>query len=321
MITAVLLGSGGSLPIPKRYLTALYLNIEGTSVLIDCGEGTQVAFSKADRTYNSLSVICITHNHADHIFGLPGLLSSIDQVLKLNAGSKHSGKIVIVAPKTCKWVLEALLSATSLTKLRVIFAWIEQGVEESEFAFPNFTVTAYRLHHSVECYGYAVRERVHNVFSKEKAEQCKVGQEAWKFLEAGYRVIRDNEIYSIDDITDKKRIGVKIAYATDTTMCSNLTKCVEGADLAVLEGMYFNCEQFPLTIDSKHLTFEDAATLARDGGVKELWLTHFSPVITNPRKGLENIEKIFENVTCGYCGLSTIIESSIIEEEGGSPIV
>ncbi len=304
MISCTLLGSSGTLPKPDRGLTALYLNIGGEGILVDCGEGTQVNFTNAKKSFSNLKVICITHCHADHIFGLPGLLTSLDQTLKTSLDIKRDANLVLIAPKASKSILEALLSALVLVKLRVIKVWIECGTEESDFEFSKFKIKAFRLCHSIDCYGYVIEEVVNDPFSKVKAYSMPISEESWKFLQAGHRIIEDDEVYSVEDITSGKRSGARVVYATDTLPCNSLRRNAVDTDLAVLEGMYFDKENSAAMLDSKHMNFLDAAQIAKDAGTTTLWLTHFSPSIVYPRDGLPAVQEIFPNSVCGYCGLS-----------------
>lgn len=304
MISCTLLGSSGTLPKPDRGLTALYLNIGGDGVLIDCGEGTQVNFTSAKKSFSNLQVICITHCHADHVFGLPGLLVSLDQTLKTSLDMKRDANIVLIAPKASKSVIEALLSALTFAKLRVIKVWIDFGVEESDFEFPKYKIRAFRLCHSIDCYGYVIEEVVNDPFSMSKANSMPISEESWKFLQAGHRIIEDDEVYSVEDITSGKRSGARVVYATDTLPCDNLRRNAIDTDLAVLEGMYFDKETSAVVLESKHMVFTEAAEIAREAGTDTLWLTHFSPSIVYPKDGLPAVHEIFQNAVCGYCGLS-----------------
>ena len=301
MMYAVLLGSGGSCPRSTRPLTSAYLKVDGTTILIDCGEGTQMACYKAGVKIYDISVICLTHLHADHVLGLPGLLLSMDQILKANR--EHNRKLVtVIGPPSCKSLVHSLISAAPVKNLAVQFVAIE-GNEQS-FDFGSFVLKAYKVNHSVECYGYSVEEVMKPHFSLEKAESCGVGEETWKFLQAGYKVVKGDRKYRLNDITEgEPSPRAKIAYVTDTLVCDGVRKAVNGADLAIVEGMYFSDEDRPKLLKSMHMSFEGAATVAKEERVKRLWLTHFSPTITDPLEGLGDARKIFPETYCGKCGM------------------
>lgn len=300
MIQAVMLGSGGSRPVPNRFLSSLYCSVSGVGVLFDCGESTQTAIMKARSKIMSISVICLTHSHADHILGLPGLLASIDQSIKLD--SKHNSKMIfIVAPESCRNPVNNLKRAAFLSNIEIVFICLENAEEVLEF--PGFIIEAYRVKHSIDCYGYSITEKVNPHFSIEKAQACGLPEKAWKFLQEGYTVADGDEIFTIKDITDKPRKSAKVAYVTDTLRCDAVGKCVKGSDLAVLEGMYYNNDGLSKSVDSMHMTFEQASQIACESEVKELWLTHFNPSILNPKRGLAYATKHFRNTKCGYTGL------------------
>ncbi len=302
MVKATLLGNAGSKPTLGRALAACALQINGKVVLIDCGEGTQVSLLKTGVNCYDVSVICLTHMHGDHTLGLPGLLASIDQLVKCDSVDRGRKDVVIVAPASCKPVVEAVRSMVSLSRLSLHCVWLYDETESLEFE--DFYVKAYKVRHSVDCYGYCVVEKDLPHFSSEKAGMCRLESGSWGFLQKGYVVISDRELYTVNDITDGKVSPVKIAYVTDTLPCPAIQECIKDADLAILEGMYVCAADRPKHIVTEHLTFIDAAKAARNAGVKRLWLTHFSQTLSRPKDGLRKIRNIFNKAVCGYQGLS-----------------
>lgn len=302
MINAIMLGNGGSNPTINRYLSSAYLKVEGTKLLMDCGEGTQVACAKAGVKIYDISVICLTHAHGDHILGLPGLLTSIDQILKVNSRSDKK-TITIIGPKSCKGTLFSLLATASICKLSINY--VELYGSYQKFYFSNFVLEARRVKHTVDCYGYSVQEITKPHFSSEKAKICNAPEESWKFMQSGHKIENDGESYDISDITEGDASkGAKVVYVTDTAMCDGLEEIVQDADLAIMEGMHFSALHKPKLVSAKHLTFEEAAQTAQKCGVKKLWLTHFSPTIIDPEIGLRYATAYFPNTECARCGLS-----------------
>lgn len=302
MLKATLLGCAGSRPTASRPLTALAVQIDSKVILIDCGEGTQVSLLKTGVNCYEVAVICLTHVHGDHTLGLPGLLSSMDQLVKVDSQDKDKKDVFVIAPISCKSFIASVRDMVGLSKLDLHCVWLSEETES--FEFERFYINAYKVKHSVECYGYNVIEKAAPHFSKEKAEMCGLARNSWGFLQKGYTVVCDRELYTVNDITDGKVSPVKVAYVTDTLPCPGIQKCIEGADLAILEGMYASAAEYPKQIAAKHLTFEDAARAAKEAGVKNVWLAHFSQTLGRPEEKLDKARSIFKRIRCGYLGLS-----------------
>ncbi len=304
MFRAKLLGSGGNMLLPNRELTSLLLNINGEQVLIDCGEGTQSACGKAKASYMNLSVICITHCHGDHVFGLLGLLSTMDSRRRASK-IQEKRNITIIAPASCRDVILGMKRILALFTINLINLWIEPDSDgEEEFEFTHFKIKAFKICHSVECFGYRIEEKINDHLDREKALKCPFEQDAWKFLQAGHGILCNKEIYNISDLTEVKSHAIKIAYATDTVPCDAILRNVNGPDLAILEGMYLDDNDRATVFSTQHMTFVEAAEIAREAEASNLWLTHFSPTMQHPEDGLQLINDIFPGVVCGYCGLS-----------------
>lgn len=301
MIRATILGTGGYLPTESRGLSSAYLKVEGTNILMDCGEGTQLACTTAGVKLYEISIICLTHRHADHVLGLPGVLTSIDQIVKVNGAPKKL--VVIIAPRSCKYICTNLINAANIHNISVKILYVSG--EKQVFNFGKFKIKAFRLEHTVECYGYCVQEVMRPHLNKETADKSGLPEESWKFLQTGHKLCVDETEFGIEAITDGDASrGITVAYATDTDSCPGLHKVLEQADLAIVEGMYYNKDRLPKTFQPKHLTYEDAAYAASSAGVKQMILTHFNPMMKDPANGLRYATDIFSNTVCGVPGMS-----------------
>ena len=179
MLDICLLGTGGMMPLPYRYLTSLMARCGGSNLLIDCGEGTQVAIKKKSWSPKPIDVICFTHYHADHISGLPGLL------LTLGNCERHE-PIHMIGPKGLERVVSALRVIAPELPFEIIFHEITK--EEQEFKFDNipYKIEAFKLNHNVLCYGYKLSIERLAKFDAQKAKEKDIPLKYWNRLQHGY---------------------------------------------------------------------------------------------------------------------------------------
>lgn len=294
MLNLCLLGSGGMKPLPQRGLTSLFFECDGTRVLIDCGEGAQIFARQAKENIQITDVIFLTHLHADHVLGLPGLIASMSNAERTKSLS------IIGPPGTSDFVRNAL-SLISKPNFRIISFDIK-GSGNAEFNFGRMQITSFPLKHSITCLGYCIEIPRLSKFNVDVANQFRLDQKLWSFLQEGVDVYKDDIRYSYEAVFGESRKGVKVVYATDTSICNNLFEYCKDADLAFLDAMYKDSEQAQGKGCEQHMTFEEAATVAKECNVKELILTHFSPQIVNPAQGLPLAREIFSNTNLGFDG-------------------
>lgn len=282
------------MPLPDRYLTALILRCQGMSTLVDVGEGTQVALRAAGWSVKPIDTILITHLHADHVSGLPGLLLTMG-----NAERKESVKIY--GPRgTRKAVTSLLVIAPDLPFEVEVEEWEN---DREERVLPNgLIVHAFRVKHRVPCYGYSFRLPRAGRFSVERAKEAGVPLKLWNRLQKGEEVLQDGILYTPDMVLGPERKGLHILYSTDTRPVPAIPEEGRNADLMILEGLYGDDEKMDKVRASRHMIFEEAAYLAKEAGAKELWLTHFSPALVYPEAFLKKTRKIFPNTELGANG-------------------
>ena len=294
MVSVCLLGCGGSLPSSNRYLTSLLVEVNGRKILIDCGEGTQVSMKIQNTGFKDIDVICFTHYHADHVAGLPGLLLTI-------ANSGRVEPITIVGPTGLDRVIEGLTVITPWLPFELKLTEISESENEvgrltTNLLEENNTYIEWTHgDHSTLCLAYTVNVTRHREFDANKAKQLNIPMQYWKILQKGVAV----DSYTPDMVLGKQRRGLKIAYSTDTRPTRNLVQLVRDSDLLVCEGMYGSEEDLPKALRNKHMLFSEAATIALEAEVSELWLTHFSPSLTEPQDYISNATDIFKNTAVG----------------------
>ena len=280
MLDVCLLGCGGMMPLPYRWLTSLMTRYNGSSLLIDCGEGTQIAIKEKGWSFKPIDVICFTHYHGDHISGLPGLLLTMG-----NADRREP--LTLIGPKGLERVVTALRVIAPELPFPIHCVEIE-GTEQT-FEMNGYRLKAFRVNHNVLCYGYALEIDRAGKFDPERAKAEQIPQMYWKHLQKGETVEYEGRILTPDLVLGPPRKGIKLTYTTDTRPTDSIRENAKGSDLFICEGMYGEKEKIAKAREYKHMTFYEAAQLAKDAQVKEMWLTHYSPSLTRAEEYLSLI--------------------------------
>lgn len=309
MIDIRLLGSGGGMPMPDRFLSSLTINYKGRNILMDCGEGTQVAMRKAHSGFKAIDIICISHWHGDHIFGLPGLLSTI-------GNSDRTEAIIIIGPKGIEKIINGLrvaipylpyeINIIEIAREQLALTLTDRGLklkEEKDELHKDIVISTMELDHSLPCIGYSFYIPRKPKFEPEKAIMNNVPKEFWKTLQNGETIINKDKKYQPNMVLGKKRKGIKLSYITDSRSIDTIIDFIYESDLFICEGTYGDNEDKDKAIKNKHMTFAEAADLAKRGRVKELLITHFSPSMDTPEIYANNAISIFPNTIIGYDGL------------------
>ncbi len=292
MLDLALLGTGGMMPLPNRFLTSLLLRLNGHMLLLDCGEGTQVAMKELGWGFKSIDVICITHYHADHISGLPGLLLTI-------GNSDRTEPVTIVGPKGLKRVYEGLRIICPELPFKVELKEIEGG---ESLKISQFEISTLKLNHKITCLGYSFNVKRIGRFNVEKAMALNLPKNLWNVIQKQGSVEYEGNVYTADMVLGDERKGIKVSYATDTRPVDALPEFVRNSDLFICEGMYGENEKINKAKEYKHMLFSEAADIAKRGNVKEMWLTHFSPAMPFPENFIKNAVDIFKNTSLGKDG-------------------
>lgn len=284
MLDVCLLGCGGMMPLPYRWLTSLMLRYNGGSLLIDCGEGTQIAIKEKGWSFKPIDVICFTHFHGDHISGLPGLLLTMG-----NADRKEL--LTLIGPKGLERVVSSL--RVIAPELPFPIECVEINGAEQIFELNGYRLKAFKVNHNVPCYGYTVEIDRAGKFDVQRARTQEIPQKYWSILQKGECVEEGDRILTPDMVLGPPRKGIKLTYTTDTRPTQSILENAKGSDLFICEGMYGEKEKMAKAVEHKHMMFQEAASLAKEAGVKELWLTHYSPSLTHPEEYMDEVRKIF----------------------------
>ena len=229
MLDICLLGSGGMMPLPYRWLTSLMVRYNGSSLLIDCGEGTQIAIREKGWSFKPVDVICFTHYHGDHISGLPGLLLTM-------GNAERTAPLTLIGPKGLERVVNALRVIAPELPFPIVFKEID-GAEE-EFCLNGYRLKAFKVNHNVLCYGYTLALDRAGRFHPEEALKLGIPKIYWSRLQKGEIVTDKDRIFTPDMVLGGQRKGIKLTYCTDTRPTQSIIDNAMHSDLFVCEGMY-----------------------------------------------------------------------------------
>lgn len=268
------------MPLPGRRLASMLIRRNGRLMLIDCGEGTQVNVREAGHSLARIDAIFLTHFHADHVAGLPGLL--------LSAGtSGRTESVTLYGPRGLRQVVSCLRVIAPELPYELVLRELHG---ETAHMFEDVQLTFFELSHIIPCYGCTFKLNRPGKFDAERAKAQGIPIGYWKILQRG-----DNaEHYTPDMVLGPARKGIKFAYMTDTRPIKGIGP-IEGADLLVCEGTYGEADKADKANKYGHMTFTQAAELAARANAKRLVLTHFSPSMNNPEDYIENARHVFPN--------------------------
>lgn len=290
MLDVCLLGTGGMMPLPNRWLTALLVRYNGRKLLIDCGEGTQITLKMSGWGFKTIDTICFTHYHGDHVTGLGGLLLTI-------GNSGRTEPLTLIGPVGLRRVVEGL--TVIAPDLPFELKYIELEEETRIQISRGFSIKAVPVEHAIACFAYIVELERRPKFNPEKAANLNIPMTLWKELQRGETIQWNDKDYTPDMVLGDQRKGIKVAYCTDSRPVHRLIDSIKESDLFICEGMYGDEEDKAQAQKNKHMTFSEAAALAKEGEVEELWLTHFSPALTEPEQFLKVATDIFPNTKLG----------------------
>lgn len=301
MLDICLLGTGGMMPLPYRWLTSLMARYNGKSILIDCGEGTQIAMKEKGWSPKPIDIICFTHFHADHVSGLPGMLLTM-------GNAERTEPLLIIGPKGLTRVVSAL--RVIAPELPFEIQCMEITETEQTFSFEGFRIEAFRVNHNVVCYGYSIVVERKGKFQLERAIELGIDKRYWSRLQKGETIETEVGTLTPDMVLGEERKGLKVTYCTDTRPTESIAKNATGADLFICEGMYGEPDKQEKAKEHKHMTFFEAAKLAKAADVGELWLTHYSPSLTYAEEFMPATRKIFPRAVAGKDGKSAELKFS-----------
>jgi ribonuclease Z len=266
-----ILGTGGMMPLPGRGLTSVLLRREGELFLFDCGEGTQIGLRRLNLRWKKITSIFISHTHADHVTGLPGILMLSSQV-------DRDEPLYIYGPPRIREFVDAMRRTLDMyINYEIVVKEVEGGATLVQHE--EYSITTHTLVHTKPCLAYCLEERMRpGVFFPDKAQALGVPRgPLWSRLQGGDDVsLPDGTTVRPEQVMGSERKGRKFCFATDTIAAPGLAEFARASDVFICEGM-FSEDLADTAADKKHLTAAQAARVARDGCVKQLGLIHYSP--------------------------------------------
>ena len=279
------------MPLPERWLSAAFLRYNGRMILIDCGEGTQIPIKLCGWGFKNIDCILFTHYHADHIAGLPGLLLTMS-----NSGRVEP--LTLIGPPGIKRIVEGLLVVCPAFPFDLMLGELSLKKEDA-FKINDLIIRSIPADHNMPCISFGVELLRKGKFDADRAGKLGLPVKYWKVLQSGENVEYNGIVYKPDMVLGEPRRGIKICYCTDTRPFRGIAEFVNEADLFVCEGMYGDTDSEDSAVRKKHMTFAEAANIAQNGNVREMWLTHFSPMLVAPEESLAMAANIFPNTVVG----------------------
>jgi len=290
----VFLGTGATVPTLERFLPGILVRDRiGDAILLDSGEGVQLRLAQLGVSPSSIDVIAVTHEHGDHVNGLPGLLQS------MYVGGRSRG-LTIVAPASIAWFVSEALEAKEDRlgfKVDVIVAKGRGSLEVNRASGDTLTLYWFPVCHTVEAYGYSLEWKLRPRISLEKFEALGVKPGPWlrDLLERGEASLESIRV-KLEDVIGRSGVTVKISYTGDTSPCDDYVESIRGSRVLIHDSTFHS----ELEVEARgkgHSTSKEAAEKALEAGAKLLVLTHISSRYRGfeARRLLEESRKVFSN--------------------------
>lgn len=284
------LGTSAAIPTVRRNVSATLVAYQDLKWLIDCGEGTQRQIMRADTGFKNLTRIVLSHEHLDHILGVGGLLATFNMIQPVE-------QIVVYG------------SRAVLERVRQLASFIGRGVQY-KLQYQQLETGLVFIHRQLEChafltqhrlrqsYGFVFQEKAKRRFLADVAERLGVpqGPERRRLLAGESIVNQQGQRIRPEEVLGEKEPGKKLVYVSDTAYFPELSHVAAGADCLIAEATFLDADA-TLAAEVGHMTATQAATIARDAGVKQLYLNHLSQrYAQHEHLILEEAQRIFPHV-------------------------
>lgn len=287
------------MPLPGRWLSCALIRCGSTLTLVDCGEGTQIPWKSLGWGFRQLGAICLTHMHADHVAGLPGVLFMV----------AHAGRtepLDIYGPPGTNYVVDGLRRIVPELPFPLQIRELKSG---EQFSLPGeLRGSCVAAAHSVPCLAYRFELERNPAFLPEQAQALGLPVQLWSRLQRGESVEYNGQTITPSQVLGPPRRGISLAFITDSRPTRQLSAFAHDVDLLICESMYDDPEDLPLAKAHAHMLAEEAAEIARAAGAHSLLLTHFSPKITDPSGPEKVARRVFANTRAARDGMIITLE-------------
>jgi ribonuclease Z len=287
------------MPLPGRWLSCALIRCGSTLMLVDCGEGTQVPWKSLGWGFRQLGAICLTHMHADHVAGLPGVLFMV----------AHAGRtepLAIYGPAGTSYVVDGLRRIVPELPFPIQMHELKSG---EQFSLPGgLRGSCVSALHGVPCLAYRFELERNPAFLPEQAQALGLPVQLWSRLQRGETVEYSGQTITPAQVLGLPRRGISLAFITDTRPARQLSAFAHDVDLLICESMYDDPGDLPLAKAHAHMLAEEAAEIARAAGAHSLLLTHFSPKISDPSRSEKVAQRVFANARAARDGMIITLE-------------
>lgn len=303
MLTVTLLGTAATLPQPDRALSAAVFSCRGRHILLDCGEGTQLALHRQRISPMKIDLIALTHFHGDHILGLPGLLQTMEVMDRKEA-------LVITGPTGLTDVMRSVLALADELSFPVRLA---EGADPLPMAalhssWPvGTTLTAFETVHRVASQGYALHIPRMRQMRTGLAAARGIPKALWPQLQSGRTVTVGKRTIRPEEVCGPERKGLTAVFTGDTAPCRSIIDAARDAELLIMDATYADDAHAEKAARYGHSTYGQTALCAAEAGVKRLWLTHFSARLDEPEAYLDAARAHFPQAECGADGMRILL--------------
>ena len=300
MLTVTLLGTAATFPQPDRALSSAVFSANGRHILLDCGEGTQLALHRQHVSPMKITLIALTHYHGDHMLGLPGLLQTMDTM-------GRSAPLSITGPmEGHEAILAAVLTLADELSYPVKFLPTSKDglfLHDLDPKWPlEAVLTAFPTVHRITSQGYRLTLGRTRRLNTERATAMGIPKALWRELQGGQSVTINGQTIQPSAVCGPERKGLTAVFTGDTAPCEAVEQAAQSADLLIMDATYSDSKHDDKAALYGHSTFIQTAALAARAGTKRLWLTHYSAMITDPESHLPAAQAMFSATECGADG-------------------
>lgn len=298
-----ILGANSAVPTLHRFPSGQVLRTASRHILLDCGEGSQMRMMQYNEKPSKISLILISHLHGDHIFGLPGLLTSFQLY-------RRQQPLVLIGPKGIRDFVEKVIG---VTEHNVTFPLeVKELTEEKEhrvWTASDMDVVAFPVRHRIPTFGYRIDEKISRKFlDKEKIHELGLTHHQIRNMMKGETIRIDGNRWTIEDL-ERVRHPRSYVYMTDTLYLPQNAKYASHATLLYHESTFLESEK-ELAAERFHSTAHEAGKMAHAAQVKHLLLGHYSSRYSNLEKFKEEAQRVFPSVFLALSGKRFKIKSN-----------